>query len=104
MTVDFSIQNGIAKVTLDHPPLNILSEKVKEELTDTFRVITRHSGVRVLLFVAKGNHFSCGANLKEFPDRIAKKSAGEVWLRGHEMLASIMNAPQPTVAYIQGNA
>ncbi|MCM3726537.1 enoyl-CoA hydratase/isomerase family protein [Neobacillus cucumis] len=102
--VDFSVQNGIAKVILDHPPLNILSEKVKEELTNTFRIITDYSGVRVLLFVAKGDHFCCGANLKEFPDRIANKSAGEVWTRGHEMLAEVMNAPQPTIAYIQGNA
>ncbi|MED4224562.1 enoyl-CoA hydratase/isomerase family protein [Neobacillus cucumis] len=104
MPVDFSIQNGIAKVLLDHRPLNILSEKVKEELTEAFHIIAGNSEVRVILFVAEGAHFSCGANLKEFPDRIANKSAGEVWTRGHEMLAEVMNAPQPTIAYIQGNA
>ncbi|WP_026691894.1 enoyl-CoA hydratase/isomerase family protein [Peribacillus kribbensis] len=104
MTVNVSIENGIARVILDHPPLNILSESVKEELTDTFRSITQSSEVRVILFAAKGDHFCCGANLKEFPDRIANKSAGEVWIRGHEMLAAIMNVPQPTIAYIQGNA
>lgn len=104
MTIHVSIQNGLAKVLLDHPPLNLLSDRVKEELTEVFKRIGIDPSVRVILFYTAGEHFCCGANLKEFPDRIQNKTAREIWQRGHEMLASIMNAPQPTVAYIHGKA
>jgi enoyl-CoA hydratase/carnithine racemase len=104
MTIHVSTQNGLAKVLLDHPPLNLLSDRVKEELTEVFKRIGIDPSVRVILFYTAGEHFCCGANLKEFPKRIQNKTAREVWLRGHEMLATIMNLPQPTVAYIKGKA
>ncbi|WCK56417.1 enoyl-CoA hydratase/isomerase family protein [Aneurinibacillus sp. Ricciae_BoGa-3] len=104
MNVHVSIHGGIAEVCLDHAPLNILSEQVKEEITHTFKRIANDSSVRVIFFHTNGDHFCCGANLKEFPERIQNKTAGDVWLRGHEMLASVIDTPQPTIAYIQGKA
>lgn len=97
-------ENGIAKVNLEHPPLNLLSDRVKGEISQAFHTLASDSTVRVILFVPGGDHFCCGANLKEFPERIQNKTAKEVWMRGHEMLASILNTPQPTIAYIPGNA
>jgi enoyl-CoA hydratase/carnithine racemase len=104
MAVHVSIHGGIAEVCLDHPPFNILSEQVKEEITETFKRIGNDPSVRVIFFHTYGEHFCSGANLKEFPERIQNKTADKVWVRGHKMLASILNAPQPTVAYIQGKA
>ncbi|WP_052947847.1 enoyl-CoA hydratase/isomerase family protein [Aneurinibacillus tyrosinisolvens] len=104
MNLNVTIHNGIANVILDYPPLNILSEKVKEEITQTFQNLAEDRTVRVILFHSGGDHFCCGANLKEFPDRIRNKTAREVWVRGHAMLASIINLPQPTIAYVTGNA
>lgn len=104
MNLNVAIYNGIAKVLLDHPPLNILSEKVKEEITEIFQTLAQDRTVRVVLFHTNGEHFCCGADLKEFPGRIQSKTARHVWMRGHAMLASIIHIPQPTVAYITGNA
>ncbi|WP_134703983.1 enoyl-CoA hydratase/isomerase family protein [Ammoniphilus sp. YIM 78166] len=104
MNMKVSIESGIAKVTLNHPPMNLLAEKVKEEIAQLFRRIAEDEKVRVILFFAQGDHFCCGANLKEFPERIQNKKAREVWDRGHDMLSSILNAPQPTIACIEGSA
>ncbi|GAB7389091.1 enoyl-CoA hydratase [Bacillaceae bacterium] len=104
MKVKVSMQQGVAKVLLDNPPLNLLSDKVKSDITRTFRQLAKEPSARVILFQSEGEHFCCGADLKEFPERIRNKTAGEVWTRGHEMLASIMEAPQPTIAFITGNA
>lgn len=99
-----SLADGIAKVTLANPKMNVLSNRVKKEIKDAFSVISQDTNVRVVLLVAEGAHFCCGADLKEFPERIATKAAREVWDEGHAMLQSILNTPQPTIACIQGNA
>jgi enoyl-CoA hydratase/carnithine racemase len=104
MSVNVSVNNGIARVQLDNPPYNLLSNQVKKELKETFSEIGEMEEVRVVLFGSVGKHFCCGADLKEFPDRIKNKQAGDVWIQGHERLDTIINVPQPTICYVTGNA
>ncbi len=97
-----TVADGITKVTLANPQLNLLSNQVKKELKDTFSLIAQDSSVRVVVFETEGPHFCCGADLKEFPARIETKAARIVWDEGHAMLQSILHTPQPTIACIQG--
>ncbi|BCJ85627.1 enoyl-CoA hydratase/isomerase family protein [Effusibacillus dendaii] len=99
-----SNRDGIAKISLSNPNMNLLSNQVKREIHDVFSQISQASDVRVVIFAAEGSHFCCGADLKEFPERIEKKAARQVWDEGHAMLQAILNTPQPTIACIQGNA
>jgi enoyl-CoA hydratase/carnithine racemase len=99
-----TIDEGITKIVLANPKMNLLSNQVKRELKDTFTSVSHDVQVRVILFESEGPHFCCGADLKEFPERIENKTAGDVWDQGHAMLHAIVHAPQPTVACIQGNA
>jgi enoyl-CoA hydratase/carnithine racemase len=103
MNLEVSVEDGIARVHLNNPPLNLLTNVVKQEIKDTFLMLSRDKTVRVILFEAAGNHFCCGANLKEFPDRINNDMAKEAWIEGHDMLRAIMNAPQPTIVCAKGN-
>ncbi|WP_027415514.1 enoyl-CoA hydratase/isomerase family protein [Aneurinibacillus terranovensis] len=104
MSVHLSVNEGMAKILLDHPPYNLLSNQVKREVTEAFKEVSKNESIRVILFEAIGDHFCCGADLKEFHERISTKDAPNVWDCGHEMLASIMEAPQSTVSCIFGNA
>lgn len=99
-----SVADGIADISLSNPKMNVLSNQVKRELKDVFSRISQDSNIRVIVFATEGPHFCCGADLKEFPERIENKGAGKAWDEGHLMLRSILNAPQPTIACIQGNA
>lgn len=104
MTVEVSIEQGIARVLLNNPPLNLLSNSVKHDIKTAFQSLSVNKNVRVILFEAAGEHFCCGADLKEFPDRINNDRAKETWIEGHEMLQAIMDAPQPTIVCVKGDA
>jgi enoyl-CoA hydratase len=104
MNVEVAIAEGVATIILNNPPLNILSARVKGEIKETFEAIGPNPEVRVILFKAAGDDFCCGANLKEFPDRIKHNKAKDAWIDGHAMLEAIMNVPQPTVVCVTGNA
>jgi enoyl-CoA hydratase/carnithine racemase len=99
-----SIADGVVQISLSNPTMNLLSNQVKREIRDSFTRVSLDRQTRVILFEAEGSHFCCGADLKEFPERIEQKAAKAVWDEGHAMLQSIGDAPQPTIACIHGNA
>jgi enoyl-CoA hydratase/carnithine racemase len=99
-----SAEDGISKISLSNPNMNVLSNQVKKEIKDAFTQVSQDQKVRVVIFETEGSHFCCGADLKEFPERIANKTATKVWDEGHDMLQAILYTPQPTIARIQGNA
>ena len=65
MTLRTQVEGGIATLTLDHPPLNILTRAVLAELTQALATLADDAGVRVLLLTAAGKHFSAGADVGE---------------------------------------
>ncbi|KIL45250.1 enoyl-CoA hydratase/isomerase family protein [Jeotgalibacillus soli] len=104
MNVTVSIKDRIAFVVLDSPPLNLLSNIIKREIKEAFQLLAGNTEVNVIYFGAAGEHFCCGANLKEFPERVKNNEGKKAWIEGHEMLQAIMNTPQPTIVSVQGNA
>lgn len=58
-------ENGIARVTLDHPPLNILTRALLGELRAALRTLAEDSTLRVVIVGAAGKHFSAGADVGE---------------------------------------
>ncbi|MDQ0218693.1 enoyl-CoA hydratase/isomerase family protein [Peribacillus cavernae] len=104
MTLDVSIHDGIAHVLFNNFPLNLLSNHVKYGIKEAFQSLSADKNVRVILFETAGEHFCCGADLKEFQDRINNDRVREAWIEGHEMLQAIIDAPQPTIVCVRGNA
>jgi cyclohexa-1,5-dienecarbonyl-CoA hydratase len=62
--MQFDHSDGIASVTLDRPPLNILSTEMMGEMLDAFDRIPP-SDTRLLLLRAKGKAFSAGVEVGE---------------------------------------
>ncbi|BAQ11621.1 enoyl-CoA hydratase/isomerase [Bacillus sp. OxB-1] len=104
MNMNLSVQEGVAHLILNNPPLNILSNKVKSDIKEAFYSLANDETVRVVLFETVGDHFCCGADLSEFPNRINNNGAKEAWINGHEMLQSILDLPQPSIVCVKGNA
>lgn len=63
--VAFTVEDGVARVTLDAPPLNILSRAVLGELCGALTELRARPDLRVLLLGAAGKHFSAGADVGE---------------------------------------
>lgn len=104
MNVNVSINQGIAHVLLNNPPFNLLSNAVKHDIKEVFQSLSANKTVRAILFETAGEHFCCGADLKEFSERIKNNQAKEAWIEGHEMLHAIMETPKPTIVCVKGNA
>ena len=59
---------GIAIVTIDNPPMNVLSTQVVAELGEVFSSIANDPNVIVAILTGAGNRaFMAGADIKEFP-------------------------------------
>ncbi|MEO5641416.1 MAG: enoyl-CoA hydratase/isomerase family protein, partial [Sphingomicrobium sp.] len=102
--VRLEIDNGVAIVTIDNPPVNAQPMEVIHRITDIFDRINDLDEVRVVLFTATGKMFSAGADLKNRPDL---SEPGATWKRNRavrEVGYSIMECKKPVIAAVNGPA
>jgi len=66
-TIDLEIDGSVARILLNHPPLNILTTDMRLELLDRIGIIENNRAIRVVIFQAAQGTFSVGSDLKEFP-------------------------------------
>lgn len=59
------IDEGIATVTFDRPPVNAQNRKVREEITRVFDTLSEHPDVGCVILTGAGKVFSAGADIKE---------------------------------------
>lgn len=94
-----SKQNGIAKVTIENPPMNVLSEQVTKELDEVFQDIKTDDTVIAVILTGSGDKaFMAGADIKEFPDR----AESEETVNAQEVFNFIVHLPKPTIAMLNG--
>jgi len=91
------LRQGIAMVTLDAGPANRIDDLLCAALWDVFGHLSRDPGLRAVLLVAEGRHFSAGRDLR----RIGAPEAPP----GFDALcARIEGFARPVVAVLQGPA
>lgn len=100
-----TLDGDVAIVTIQNPPLNLLDNETKGLLLDIFRSLRQYDDVRAVLIHASGTKaFSAGADITEFPQRIADDNALEVARSGHNLITAIRECRQPTVSVADGVA
>ena len=103
--VQLETKGAIGILTLQNPPLNLMSNTVKKELENIFITLQNDYSLRVVLITGAGNRAFCaGADLKEFPERIQQNSSGCTWDQGHERVDLVNKLPQILIAVINGIA
>ncbi|MRX72237.1 enoyl-CoA hydratase [Bacillus lacus] len=101
--VQVTKEEGAALVTIDHPPLNVMSAEVVEELLAAFQELERDKNiVAVVLTGAGSTAFMAGADIKEFPSWMGKKGIKEDFMKNHEFLYKLDVFPKPTIAVLNG--
>jgi enoyl-CoA hydratase/carnithine racemase len=100
------VSDGVAVVTLDNPPLNLVTLEMTRRLNDCVRRLADDPAVRVMVLTGAGEKAFCaGSDIKEFPDMmqagavVPKKLAleNEAWSR-------VADFPKPTIAAVRGLA
>jgi 2-(1,2-epoxy-1,2-dihydrophenyl)acetyl-CoA isomerase len=106
--IEFSIEQGIARITLNRPDrLNAFNVQMQEELFDAFaRIERRDSGARVLLLGANGRGFCSGVDLtdrKPLPEG-QKHDLGASLEAKNPLFAKLYRFPIPVVCAVNGVA
>ena len=104
MSVDLTIEDGIAVVTMSNPPVNAISVGDTWKLRDIFVEMSSNEDVRAVILTADGRGFNAGIDIKEM------QSVGN-----HDFLigsgnacfaafAAIYHTPIPVIAAVNGFA
>ena len=65
MTASTTIEAGIGRIELNHPPLNILTREILKKIRTDLERLSEEPDLRVLLLTATGEHFSAGVDVGE---------------------------------------
>ncbi len=97
MTVTITHEGTIAVVTIDNPPVNALSQALRQELMEVVSTLEADATVSAVVLACAGRTFIAGADVNEF---------GKPPVPPHlpEVVASIENAKKPWIAAIHGSA
>jgi len=97
MSVAYSQQGSVAVLTVDNPPVNALSQAVRQGMIDGIERAIADPAVAAVVVIGKGKTFIAGADIREFgkpalPPRLSVA------------IAALEASPKPVVAAIDGVA
>ena len=96
-SVTLDRRGRVAVITIDNPPVNALSQHVRQGLDEGVRQATADAAVGAIVVTCSGRTFIAGADITEFG-----KPPREPGLHG--VLDRIEGCPKPVVAAIHGTA
>lgn len=102
-----SIENHVAVVMMDAPPVNAQSREFMEELIEVFDELNETVGVRCIVLTGNGKCFSAGADVKARAKIVAEAKPGDTYRhlrRAREVGFVIMESNIPVIAAVNGPA
>ncbi|MEP5765985.1 MAG: 3-hydroxyacyl-CoA dehydrogenase NAD-binding domain-containing protein [Halieaceae bacterium] len=94
---DFCIEGGIAIITIDNPPVNVLSQGVRQGIKDGVAQALADESVNAIVLICAGRTFIAGADITEFSGGLSEPDF-------HAVMRDMENAGKPLVAAIHGTA
>jgi len=98
MLVKSVVEGGVATVTIDHPPLNVLTRALGGELRAALEALATADDLRVLVLAAAGKHFSAGADVGEHLPPEFRALIPEFI----ETIEAVLSFPVPVIAAVRG--
>ena len=95
--VDYDVVEGVAVLTLDNPPVNALSQGVRQGLLDGVTRALADDAAQAILIHCAGRPFIAGADITEFASAPLEPGL-------HRVLEAMDNANKPVIAAIHGTA
>ena len=95
------IESNIALLTLNSPPVNALSLKVRQGLVSGLKDAISNNSVEAIVLICEGRTFIAGADITEFG---GSDSLGTEGNSLNDVMHLMENSPKPVVAAIHGTA
>jgi enoyl-CoA hydratase len=100
-TLSLHVENAVAVITLDRPPVNAISMSLLGELEQVLQQLDGDESARVLVITGAGEKtFSAGADFQEF----ASDSVRDFLQKGGTIFDLIEHFRKPVIAAINGGA
>jgi 3-hydroxyacyl-CoA dehydrogenase len=96
-SVDLDRRGRVAVITVNNPPVNALSQHVRQGLHEGVKLAVADAAAGAIVIVCAGRTFIAGADITEFGKPPAAPGL-------HEVLDLIEGGPKPVVAAIHGTA
>ena len=99
-------EEGVAFLTLDNPPLNLVTLELTRRLEEALDRLAADPACRVLVVTGAGERAFCaGSDVEEFPDLFAPGRAVAVkMVRENRVWSKLDHFPAPTIAAVRGLA
>jgi 2-(1,2-epoxy-1,2-dihydrophenyl)acetyl-CoA isomerase len=106
-TIDFHVEDGIARLTLDRPDAaNAMNMELGRELFEAAIACDERADIRAVLLTGAGKMFSAGGDLRYFASRGDELGAALKELTGnlHAAIARLAQMDAPVVCAVNGMA
>jgi enoyl-CoA hydratase len=103
-TLKIEKSDGIAVVTLNRPPNNLVSLRMHTELADIPRDLNHDNDVRAIIFRAEGRHFASGGEFEMFDAMKDQKRNQLLYDEVREHIWNMLDLDKPTISIVQGQA
>ncbi|MBI4800054.1 MAG: enoyl-CoA hydratase/isomerase family protein [Desulfarculus sp.] len=99
----YVIEDQVAVVTIDHPPMNALDVATKEAVGQVFGELDQRRGeIRAVVVTGEGKKaFAAGADIKTFLE-LDPPSAKRRLMRSHEIFGQVERFQWPVIAALHG--
>src|SRR5438309_2921783 len=106
--INFSIENGIASITLNRPEkLNAFSGTMREDLLRALRTAADDAACRIVVITGAGRAFCAGGDvefMRSLQQRRDADAFGKLLDAGAGVVTQIVEMPKPVIASINGVA
>jgi len=101
-TVSCAVENGVALLTLNHPPVNALTPDLLADLRAAFDQLAQDARVKVVIVTGTDRCFVAGADIRVLAAISSEQQGLEMALRGQALLNAIEGFEKPVLAAING--
>lgn len=102
--VNYTIEDKVATVVIDRPPVNALNSEAMEELDEVLEELEKDKNVAAIVITGGGKYaFVAGADVKEMP-KLTPESAEEMSANGQAILMKVEKMGKPVISAINGLA
>jgi len=98
--IQTELKDGVATLTLNRAPLNVLNIEMMEEINTYFEELMKEKALKLLVIQAAGKAFSAGVDVGEHLGDLVYKMI-EVF---HKMFRSMDRLKVPSIAVVNGSA
>lgn len=103
MSTGFTLHvvDRVASISMDAPPLNVLTSALQTELAATVKQLAGRNDVNLLVIEsALPNVFSAGADVRE---HLGRDAVATMLRAAHGLIAELLRFPVPTLCAVRGN-